>query len=68
MLPYIIMDLSHDGLYDLKDLNILLKNWESTKTDGVSFVKRHWGRGFTLFSGRVIQTGGYVKNAVIKIN
>ena len=61
------MDLNHNGSYDIKDLNILLKDWENSKTSAVVFVAKNWGKTFKLFSGKVLQSGGYIKNAIIKI-
>ena len=61
------MDLNHNGSYDIKDLNILLKDWENSKSNAVVFVAENWGKTFKLFSGRVLQSGGYIKNAIIKI-
>ena len=61
------MDLNHNGSYDIKDLNILLKDWENSKTNVVVFVAENWGKTFKLFSGKVLQSGGYIKNAIIKI-
>ena len=61
------MDLNHNGSYDIKDLNILLKIGRIVKLMLLYLLRKNWGKTFKLFSGKVLQSGGYIKNAIIKI-